>query len=390
MKKVLLAGGAGLLRFFAILAVLGISFLLAPSSFAQVNTYSLEFVGIPEGSIDLTQYIGLDRKLKRNVPGQTLRLSVTPPLTIPRKVRLSIVVSGSSSSVSECNTQIATATTSVFEISGSGRDLGSSDFTGSSGIGIQNSTENQRCIDALANKMQSGVAAIPTGIYSIDATLNDATTGAPLASGGHAIKIESASTVEAVLNLTSPQNGDQVPVSASVVFSFDNSIPGRLLAFEHSNIGQSPDDATRDLNSSLKMLDVTVTERGTNQVVANYPGVALRPWMAGKKVSWLFLGQMPGSSDFRRSAVWSFMVVPSDPLFNQLATALSSAPDPVGSTYTNLMSSGYMLAYSTANPLYLQEGEAGTRRTLDINDFLTLMSDLSRRSIPLTVTVTTQ
>lgn len=389
MKKVLLAGGAGLVRLSLILVIAGIACFLAPSSYAQGNSYSLSFVGITGGSIGLSNYIGLDRKLKTDVPGQLLRISVSPPLTAPKRVRLSIVVSATGTSLNECNGTIATAQTVVFEISGAGRDLGASDFTGSSGIGIQNSTENQQCIDALADKIQKGVASIPNGIYTIDATLNDASTGAPLAQQPHSITIEAASTTEATINLNSPANGEQVPLSASVVFSFDNSIPGRLYAFEHSRLSQSPDDATRDLNSSLKILDYEVTGRGTRQVVATSPGIALRPWMANKKVSWLFVGQMPGSTEIRRSAVWTFTVVPSDPAYNQLLTALSNAPDPIGSTYTNLLTAGFTISFSSSNPVYIQEGD-GPQRSVDISQVLTLLSGLASRNVRVTAAVTSR
>jgi len=126
MKKVLLAGGAGLVRFSLILVVLGIACFLAPSSYAyaQENSYTLRFQGLPSGSVALTDYIGLDRKLKPNVAGQTLNISVSPSLTSPKRVRLSVVVSATASSIAECNTVIATAQTVVFEITGGGRALG--------------------------------------------------------------------------------------------------------------------------------------------------------------------------------------------------------------------------------------------------------------------------
>lgn len=383
MKKVLLAGGAGVLRLSLILVFLGISCFLAPSSYAQ--EYTLDFIGMPQGNVELSRYIGLDRKLKADVPGQYLRINVNPPLTSPKRVRLAIVVSATGSSVTECNTQIATAQTEIFEISGPGRNLGAGDFTGSSSIGINNSTENQRCIDALADKIQQGVAAVPTGIYTISATLNDATTGAPLGSASHSITIESASTVEAILNLTSPANGERVPLSPTVIFNFDNSIPGRLLAYEHSNLSQSPYEATRDLNSPLKMLDLQINQRGTNQIVASFPGVALRPWTANKKVSWLFLGQMPGSSDVRWSAVWSFTIVPSDPLINSILTALSNAPDPIGSTYNNLISAGYIFTFSASDPIYIQDGDGGQQRAVtDMSEILSLLNSLQTRNTRLT------
>lgn len=386
MKKALLADGASLVRFCAAVAALGTWLFLAPSSFAQTH-YDLTFIGLPEGSIDLTQYIGLDRKLKPNVAGQLLRITATPPLTLTKKVRLSITVSATGSSLTECNSQIATATTASFDVTGAGRDLGSAAFTGSGGIPVT-STSNQPCIDALADKMTSGVAAIPFGIYRIDAVLNDAATGAMLGTGSHTIQIGGASTNEAVVNLTSPQNGEQVPATGSVVFSFDNSIAGRLLVFEHSSLTQSPDDATRDLNSPLKTLDIPVTSRGSNQVNAVYPGVALRGWTAGKKYSWLFLGSVPGSSDVRRSAVWSFMVMPNDPILAQLTMALTSAPDPIGSTFNNLINSGYTLAFSGSNPILLQDGDTGPAQAIDISQALAWLADLARRNVRINAVIT--
>ena len=388
MKKLLLADGAGFFRFCAVLAALGTWLFLAPSSFAQTPHYDLTFVGLPDGNVDLTQYIGLDRKLKADVAGQYLQITITPALTITKRVRLTITVSAQGSSVTQCNTQIATAVTSAFDLTGGGRNLGSAAFTGSSAIGVQSSTQNQPCIDALADKMTSGVASIPTGIYRIDAVLNDANTGSPLGSGSHTIQITGASTNEAVLNLTSPLNGDQVPSTGSVVFNFQNSITGRLLAFEHSTLTQSQDDATRDLNSPLKALDVAVTSLGSNQVQATYPGVALRGWTAGKKYSWLFLGSVSGSADVRRSAVWSFTVVSNDPILAQLTSALMSAPDPIGSTYNNLVNSGYALAPPGSNPIYLQEGDNGTPRAIDISQALAWLADLARRNVRINAVVT--
>jgi hypothetical protein len=392
MKKVLLADGAGFLRFCAVLAALGVLLFLAPSSFAQTNTYTAQFIGLPTGSVDLTQYIGLDGKLKPDVGGQTIRITVTPPLTQPKSVVLTVVVSGSGSSTTQCNTEIARATTRAFQVSGAGRDLGSAAFTGASAIGVQSSSQNQPCIDALKDKMTSGVFSIPAGIYTISAVLNDASTGKVLNVNDPAqpavIQISGASTNEAILNLSSPLNGDQVPSTGSVVFSFDNSIPGRLLAFEHSSLTQSQDDATRDLNSPLKMLDVPVTSRGSNQVNATYPGVALRGWTAGKKYSWLFLGSVSGSSDVRRSPVWSFSLVSNDPVLAQLGSTLMSSPDPIGSTFNNLINSGYSLAFSSSNPIFLQEGENGTPRAIDVSQVLAWLADLARRNVRINAVVT--
>jgi len=397
MKKLLLAGGESLLRFGAILAVMGIACIFVPSSYAQTPTYSLSFEGFPSGVVRLTDYIGLDRKLKTDVAGHVLRILVSPPLTKAQRVRLSIAVSGQGSSVTECNLQIATAVTVPFDITGSGRDLGASDFTGSSGIGVQTSTTTQSCIDALADKMSQGGPFIPPGIYTISATLNDANTGAMLGSQSLPIPIVGSSTNEATLNLTSPQNGEQVPQSASVVFSFENSIGGHLLVFEHSSLTQSPDDATRDLNSPLKVVDVEFGKdhTGSNQVTAVSPGVAARPWTAGKKYSWYFLGSFASSSsvaagtgDTRKSPVWSFSVVPSDPAFAQLISALSAAPDPVGSTYQNLANSGFTIDLSS--PFYLQEGDNATQRRIDVSDVLSFLRSLAGRNVQLKAGVVTQ
>lgn len=392
MKKVLLADGAGFLRFCAVLAALGTWLFLAPSSFAQTNTYTLQFIGLPTGSVDLTQYIGLDRKLKPDVGGQILRISVTPPLSQPKLVVLTIVVSASGSQTTQCNGEIARATTQKFQLSGAGMDLNSASFTGASSIGVQSSSQTQPCIDALADKLSSGVASIPAGVYTISATLNDALTGKTLNVNDPyqpaVIQISGASSNEAILNLISPQDGDQVPAIGSVVFSFNNSIQGRLLAFEHSSLTQSPQDATSDLNSPLKMLDVPVTSLGSNQVQAAHPGLALRDWVAGRKYSWLFLGSDPGSTTTRLSAVWSFTLVSNDPIIAQLSTALMGSPDPVGSTFNNLINSGYTLALSGSSPILLQEGDNGTPRAIDVSQVLSWLAALAQRNVRINAVVT--
>jgi hypothetical protein len=349
----------------------------------------MQFNNLPTDNVPLATYIGLDRKLKA-ASGQSLEIYITPPLAQPTRVYLSASVSISSIvGVDRCLGASISATTRPFEISGSGRLLTTIDFAGSSSIGIATSNENdpanKACVDALADKIQEGVASLPAGTYSVNAVLNDAVTGAVLATATHPITITASSATEAIINLTAPAWGEQVPQSPQVTFIFDTTIPGRLLAFEHSTPSQSPEDATRDLNSSLKIVDVQVNERGTSQITAAYPGVALRPWLAGKKVSWLFLCTAStggGSTETRRSPIWSFTVVSMDPMFNNLLNTLIGAPDPIGSTFTNLMSSGYMLAFSSSNPIQIQEGD-GSFRTVDISQVLALLSDLARRNVRL-------
>jgi hypothetical protein len=388
MKKLLSRGGTGLSLFCAVLVVVGLSFLVAPSSHAQTQ-YTLTFNGFPDGSggVDLSTYIGLDRKLKTNVPSHTLTITPPPGFTGTRQVRLSIqvVVGGS---LAECNRVVATAVTVPFAISGGGRTLGASDFTGS-GIGIQTSDTYQPCIDALSDKITKGVAAIPSGIYTVNATLNDASTGAFLGSGSNVMRITAASVIEAILNLSSPQNGEQVRQSPSMIFNFSNTIPGRLLVFEHSSLSQSPDDATRDDNSPLKVVDVDVKETGSPQFNATYPGTALRPWTAGKKYSWYFRGSTSsasGSADIKKSPVWSFTVVSSDPMFARLVNAIQSAPDPVGSTYTNLVNSGYTI--NITSPFYLQEGDNAAPQSKTVEQILSLLSSLAQKNVQIKIGVT--
>jgi hypothetical protein len=380
MKKAAIAGG---MVFASSLLILALGLLAATPTPALAQTFTMSFNNLPTDNVALSTYIGLDRKLKA-APGQTLEISVNPPLTAPLQVRLSASVTAQSVvGVPECSGVVGSAVTRAFTISGSGRTLSTNDFSGSSVIGIASSSESQRCIDALADKIQNGVASLPAGIYRISASLNDATTGAQLATAEHVITISGSSTTEAVINLTSPSNDERVPQSPQVVFIFDTSIPGRLLCFEHSTLSQSPQDATRDLNSPLKCIDYAVSSLGTNQVTATYPGISARPWMAGKKYSWLFLGTAStggGATDTRRSPIWSFTVVSSDPSYNSLMTALSNAPDPVGTTFDNMLTMGYVLAFSSSNPIRIQEG-TGPLRPIDISQVLTLLGDLSRRNV---------
>jgi hypothetical protein len=391
MKKLLLAGGAGLWQLSTALMIVGLTCFLAPTLHAQASSYSVTFVGLDVTSADLSTYIGLDRKLKTSVPGQSLVITVSPPLTKPQQVRLTLVVSASGSSVTECNRVIATAVTVPFTISGGGRTLGASDFTGTGGVGVQTSDTYQPCIDALSDKIQKGGSSMPYGIYTVSATLNDASTNAVLKTESKPITIQSASVVEAILNLTSPSNGDQISQSPSIVFSFENSIPGRLLVFEHSTLSQSPDDATRDDNSPLKMVDLDVTKTGAPQITATYPGTALRSWTGGRKYSWYFRGastSTTGSTDVRKSPIWSFTVLSNDPNLTRLVNALSAAPDPVSSTYTNLANSGFTL--NLTGTFYLQEGDNGTPQRQSLDQILSLLADLARHNVAIKASVVSQ
>jgi hypothetical protein len=381
MKKAAIAGG---MVFAGSLFILAFGLLVATPAPALAQTFTMSFNNLPVDNVPLSTYIGLDRKLKA-APGQTLDISVEPPLTTARRVFLqATVIAQSVVGAPECTGEVGSAETQVFSLQGSGRTLSTNDFSGSSTIGIASSSQNQRCIDALADKIQKGVASLPAGIYIVTARLYDADTRAQLGqTATHTITISGSSTTEAVINLSSPSNDERVPQSPQVVFIFDTSIPGRLLCFEHSTLSQSPQDATRDLNSPLKCVDYAVSSRGTNQISATYPGISTRPWMAGKKYSWLFLGSTSaggGVTDTRSSPIWSFTVMSNDPNYNSLVMALSNAPDPIGSTYENMVNMGYVLSFSTSNPIRIQEGN-GPLRPIDITQVLTLLGDLGRRNV---------
>jgi hypothetical protein len=203
------------------------------------------------------------------------------------------------------------------------------------------------------------------------------------------VTIQTASQIEAIINLTEPANGDQVLESPRITFKFDNTIPGRLLCFEHSTLSQSPQDATRDLNSTLKVFDIDVHQTGSPQIDVTSPGLASRPFLAGRKYSWYFLGSYPGSTDTKSRAIYSFTVVPSNPEYARLVGALTTAPDPIGSTLSNLINSGYMLNLTTGR-FTLQEGDNGASQIIDATRLLSLLSDLARRNVQVKVGVVTQ
>jgi hypothetical protein len=65
-----------------------------------------------------------------------------------------------------------------------------------------------------------------------------------------------------------------------------------------------------------------------------------------------------------------------------------SSPDPIGSTFNNLINSGYSLAFSSSNPIFLQEGENGTPRAIDVSQVLAWLADLARRNVRINAVVT--
>ena len=77
-----------------------------------------------------------------------------------------------------------------------------------------------------------------------------------------------------------------------------------------------------------------------------------------------------------------------DPAFAQLISALTGAPDPIGSTYQNLANSGYTIDLSSA--FYLQEGDNATQRRIDVSEVLSFLRSLAGRNVQLRAGVVTQ
>jgi len=95
-----------------------------------------------------------------------------------------------------------------------------------------------------------------------------------------------------------------------------------------------------------------------------------------------------GRTETKDSEIKSFFVKNNDPNYGNLTNALSNSPDPLGSTYSNLLSTGFIVNYSSSNPVKISEDGGRTLRNYDITQFLTLLGELSRRGVRLSVTVT--
>ncbi|MBI3586707.1 MAG: hypothetical protein HY088_06225 [Ignavibacteriales bacterium] len=390
MKKVSLVGRSVFSFFFiALVLTLTMTFVAPSHAYAQDPAWNMT-INIPDIDVlVIANYIGIDRKLKP-VAGQSV--AITGPSTKATTVTLSAVVVGSNIlGLSECNTTVSTATTQKFTVSGS-RNLTASDFTGGGGIGIQTSQDNQKCIDALSDKVQQGVGTAPPGNYSLSLTLNEVDAKGSfvrvLATAGKTISITAASSAEVVLNLIAPNNGEQIN-QTNPTFSFDAQKEGKLYVFEHSTRSQSADEATRDLNGSLKCMEYAFNTRGTGQVTYQYPGNATRMLQAGKKYSWFIQSVINvggGKTETKRSAIYSFTVGSNDPAYAALMSALSSAPDPIGSSFANVTNQGYSLAFSSVNAIRVKIGD-GTWQSIDLVKLQSLLAEITRRNLKVTASI---
>lgn len=386
MKKVSLVGGSVFSFLFIALVIATAMTSITPShAYAQDPAWSMT-INIPDVDVlVISNYIGIDRKLKP-VSGQSL--AITGPAASPTTVILEATVAGGNIlGLSSCNQEIAFAITKPFRVQGS-RNLTATDFTGSGGIGIANSTQTQKCIDDLSDKVQQGVGSAPPGNYSLSLTLKDAKTLRALATASKTISITASSSAEVVLNLISPVNGEQI-TQTNPTFSFDAQKEGKLFVFEHSTRSQSPDEATRDLRGSLKCMEYSFNTRGTGQVTYTYPGNASRMLQVGKKYSWFIQSVINvggGKTETKRSPIYSFTVGSNDPAFAALLSALSNAPDPIGSSFTNVTSQGYTLAFSSGNAVRMRIGD-GTWQNIDLVKLQNILTEITRRNLKVTASI---
>ncbi len=347
----------------------------APAN-AQQYTITPQFP--PIGTASISDYLGKDRKLKP-VSGQSLLIS--GPAGQEIEVYLSVQVSGSGvQGVSSCNGVIATAETRPFRLAGT-RTLTASDFTGRSAIGVARSTENQKCIDDLSEKVSQGLGTIPAGRYIIDFTLNNA-RGGVLATAQHVIEITAASVTEITANLVSPANGEVLTSTNNITFQFETQQAGRLFIYEHSLPTQSAQDAVKP--GGILVMEAPFT-RGQTTMVYVYPGAhARRPLQVGRKYSWGIEVEIVGGGGQRQtrsSTLYSFTVTSNDPSYLNLLTTLNTIGDPISSTFTNLTASGFTLAFSASNPIMIDEGQ-GPRR-IDVTEALRRLSEAAKRGLRL-------
>ena len=376
----------GLRAFLWLLTPLALGLLLnaATPSYANAQGWGV-IINMPQTDmLVIANYVGIDQKMKP-VAGQSITIQAPTATTTDQVYVEAHVVGANILGLDKCNGEIAWARTKDFTVTGS-KTLGASDFASSGGVGIEDSGPDPNpCLDDLVKKVSEGVGTAPQGRYTLTIRVFKKSTKALLAQADNVIEIIASSAGEVNLNLISPANGEQI-TSSNPTFQFDAQKEGKIYVYEHSNPGQSSEDAVRA--GGLKCLELAYNLKGTNQVNYLYPGNALRPLQLGKKYSWFIEASLAtggGQSQTRTSTVYSFTVSSNDPNYTRLMDALTNAPDPIGSTVSNLLSSGYTLAYSTSNYIKLKAGTSSTR--LEISDLLQKLAELTQKGIPVTVSV---
>jgi len=376
----------GLRAFLWLLTPLALGLLLnaATPSYTNAQGWGV-IINMPQTDmLVIANYVGIDQKMKP-VAGQSIMIQAPTATTTDQVYVEAHVVGANILGLDKCNGEIAWARTKDFAVTGS-KTLGASDFASSGGVGIEDSGPDPNpCLDDLVKKVSEGVGTAPQGRYTLTIRVFKKSTKALLAQADNVIEIIASSAGEVNLNLISPANGEQIS-SSNPTFQFDAQKEGKIYVYEHSNPGQSSEDAVRP--GGLKCLELAYNQKGTNQVNYLYPGNALRPLQLGKKYSWFIEASLAtggGQSQTRTSTVYSFTVSSNDPNYTRLMDALTNAPDPIGSTVSNLLSSGYTLAYSTSNYIKLKAGASSTR--LEISDLLQKLAELTQKGIQVTVSV---
>ena len=380
----------GLRAFLWLLTPLALGLLLnaATPSYTNAQGWGV-IINMPQTDmLVIANYVGIDQKMKP-VAGQSITIQAPTATTTDQVYVEAHVVGANILGLDKCNGEIAWARTKDFAVTGS-KTLGASDFASSGGVGIEDSGPDPNpCLDDLVKKISEGVGTAPPGRYTLNIRLFKYSTKALLAQADNVIEIIAASAKEVNLNLISPANGDQV-TSMSPTFNWDAQKEGTLYVFEHSTQGQSAEDAIRP--GGLLCLEYQFTTKGTGQMTYLYPGNGKRPLQVGKKYSWYISASIAtggGQTETRKSPVYSFTVSSNDPNYTSLLNALSNAADPIGSTFSNLLTSNYTLAYSTSNPIRMRIG-GSSARSLDISELLKKLSELAQSGVRVNVQIGTE
>lgn len=376
MKKASFTSGAFLFFVGALLALMTVT---PQSAQAQVSGWSIEIIGLPRGGIvPLGDVIDASGELKV-IPGMNARIS-GPPGTPENSIEVFLEAEVRGANVQEfsrCNGIIATAITQKFRAP---RTITANDFTGSGGIGIESDTQNEGCTDDLEDKRPT---SLPAGQYFIKLTVrrNDASKEI-LATTEDYIDVVAASVTEINARWLGPE-GEITSTSPTIDFQADKT--GTVYVYEQTRPGQTAQEAIT--NPQALCLEYPFLQAGTSNVTYQYPGNARKGLQYGKSYFGFVLLKIEGIGgriETKSSEIVRFYVRNNDPNYNNLVNALTNAPDDISSTFANLTSSGYTLNFSNSNPIKISSDGGRTTQTLDITQFLSRLSELSRMGVKLT------
>ncbi|MBI3580153.1 MAG: hypothetical protein HY089_12175, partial [Ignavibacteriales bacterium] len=72
--------------------------------------------------------------------------------------------------------------------------------------------------------------------------------------------------------------------------------------------------------------------------------------------------------------------------YTALLSALSNAPDPIGSSFSNVTSQGYTLAFSSSNAVRIRLGD-GTWQNIDLVKLQSILAEITRRNLKVTASI---